>query len=867
MKILETNVYEGRNIYSHKKCIKIIVDLEEHYDTPSKDISGFNNKLLAKVPNLYTHRCGIDEEGGFVKRLHEGTYLAHICEHIIIAIQNTIGIEVAYGKSREIKRNIYFIVFQYECSKTALDIARLAVDLINSLIRNEDLDIDNRIDRIKATYRNEMIGPSTKEICDAARRKGLPIISILNGEMHQIGYGKQGRIIEGSITSNTSCIAVDISCNKSLTKELLIINNIPVANGCKIEDKALLSQYANSIGYPVVLKPESGNKAKGIILNIKNEIELVESFKKVEKKYNDLIIEKYYEGNDYRVCVVDYKVVAVARKIMPSVIGDGVKSIESLIKDINSSELRGEDHEKELTKIIIDEELKDIINKEGYTITSVLEKGRKINLRANSNLSKGGTSIDCTEIISEENKEICSRIAKIIGLDICGIDIRSKDISKSINDTGIILEVNASPGLRMHTRPQQGNSVGIGDYILDMLYKGEFKNIPVISITGTNGKTTTTRLIGNTLNRMGYFVGMTSTEGIYLNGKCIDYGDDTGVNSAKCVLFNKDIDIAVLETARGGIIRKGLAYDLADVAVVTNITEDHLGCDNINSMEDLCHVKSLVAEAVKPNGYVVINADDRWSKNIISRIKSNIIYFSKKYNNKYILENIKNNGIAVYIKNNAVYATNRGREYHIIDIVDIPITLNGVLDFNVENAMASCAALIGMGIDYSMIKIGLKNFELNSDENRGRFNIFDYNGIKVILDYGHNIEGYEKVLLAVNKISKGKKIGVVGMPGDRRDSSIKEVGKVISKYLDSVIIKEDINTRGRKRGEIAEIIKSSALESNCNIEVEVIYDEVEAFNKALNSSKEGDTLIVFFEKINPLKEILDKKSNLLNKKI
>ena len=862
MKILETNIYEGRNIYSHKKCMKLIVDLEEYYDTPSRDIDGFNKKLLAKVPHLYTHRCGIDEEGGFVKRLNEGTYLAHICEHIIIAIQNTIGIEVAYGKSREIKKNIYFIIFQYEYSKTALKIARLAIDLINSLINREEFNIDSRIDKIKAIYRDEMMGPSTKEICNAAKEKGLPIISILNGEMYQIGYGKQGRIIEGSITSNTSCISVDIACNKSLTKELLTINNIPVAKGYKIEDKKLLLEYANSLGYPLVLKPESGNKAKGIILNIKNEIELLEGFKRIEKQYNNLIIEKYYEGNDYRVCVVDYEVVAAAKKIVPSVMGDGISSIENLIDNINSSELRGEDHERELTKIIIDEELIYIINKEGYTIKSVLEKGKKINLRENSNLSNGGTSIDCTHIISKENKEICSRIAKVIGLDICGIDICSKDISKPITDNGVILEVNASPGLRMHTFPQEGNRIEIGKSILNMLYKGAFENIPVVAITGTNGKTTTTRLIGNTLNRMGYFVGMTSTEGIYLNGKCIDYGDDTGANSAKCVLLNKEVDVAVLETARGGIIRKGLAYDLADVAVVTNITEDHLGCDNINSMEDLCYVKSLVAEAVKADGYVVINADDKWSKNIIPRIKSNIIYFSKKYNNKYILENIKNNRIAVYIKENAIYATNRGNEYHIIDIADIPIALNGVLDFNIENAMASCAALIGMGIDYSMIKIGLVNFQLTSDENKGRFNIFDYNGTKVILDYGHNIEGYEKVLLAVDKISKGKKIGVVGMPGDRKDSSVREVGRLIAKYLDSVIIKEDINTRGRNRGEIAEIIKSGILEANCNTKIEIIYDEVEAFNKALKNSKEGDTVVVFFEKINPLKEILIKKSNI-----
>ena len=860
MKILESSIYEGRNIYSHKKCIKILVDLQGYCEIPSKDIVGFNDRLVKAIPELYKHRCGIDEEFGFIKRLEEGTYLAHICEHIIIAIQNTIGIDVAYGKSREIKDDIYYIIFQYEYTETAIEIMKLAINIINSLIENKEIRIEKQIEKIKKIYREEIIGPSTNEICSAAKEVGLPIMKIGNGEMYQIGYGKQGRIIEGSICSDTKCVGVDISCNKSLTKEILKTHNLPVPIGYKVYDRERLLDYAKDIGYPVVLKPENGNKAKGIILDIKNDKELLEAFDRDSEKYKDLMIEKYYEGNDYRVCVIDYKVVAVAQKIAPYVIGDGISNVEMLINDINRSEFRGEDHENRLTKVIINDDLINFIGKNGYDLESILEKGKSLVLRENSNISNGGTSIDCTDIISDENKEICVRAAKAIGLDICGIDICTKNIEKPMYNEGVILEVNASPGLRMHIYPQKGKKRAVGKAIINMMYKDNPINIPVIAITGTNGKTTTTRLINSTLNRMGYNTGMTSTEGIYLNNKCIDIGDDTGVDSARCVLFNKDVDIAILETARGGIIRKGLAYDLADVAVITNITEDHLGCNNVYTMEELCYVKSLVAEAVKDKGYVVINADDEWSKTVIPRIKSNIIYFSKYKDNKLILENIAKREIAVYLKESHIIVNNRGKEYEVITINDIPITLNGALEFNIENAMASCAALVALEIDYAMIKIGLKTYELNSIENNGRFNMYDYNGVRVVLDYGHNIDGYTKTLNALQNITKGKKIGVIGIPGDREDRVAYEVGKIAANKLDKIIIKEDIDRRGREKGEMANLLLNAILKENQNTDVKIIIDEVEALKEALKVAEKEDTIIVFFENIEPLRKIIMTKN-------
>lgn len=862
MKIIDSTVYDGRNIHSHKKCIMLEVDLEGYSETPSKDIKGFNDKLIDLLPILRTHRCGIDEEGGFVKRLREGTYLAHICEHMIIAIQNMLGIDLAYGKAREVEGDRYIIVYQYEYPKVGMEVARLAVDIINSFIYNSNISFKERLNIIKSILKDELIGPSSLEICNAAKEIGLPILKIGNSGFYQIGYGKQGRMIESAITCFTSCLSADISCDKLLTKEILKIQNLPVSKGDRVGNIISLLRSAEEIGYPVVLKPQFGSKGKDVILKISDDKELLKYYQKLKVQYNEILIEKYYEGDDYRVCVIGNKVVAVSKRIPPYIVGNGKSTIKELIEELNKDEFRGEDHEKPLTKVKIDDEVERTLLKNNYNINSILENEKKLFLRRNSNLSTGGTAIDYTDIISDENKEICIRVAKAIGLDICGVDICTKDISKSLMMEGAILEVNAAPGLRMHSYPTKGKCRNVGSEVINMMYNNNPKNIPVISITGTNGKTTTTRLISSTLSRMGYCVGMTSTDGIYVNGTCVDKGDDTGVESAKCILFNKDVEVAVLETARGGIIRKGLAYDLADVAIITNITEDHLGLDHINTMEELCGVKSLVAESVKKNGYVVINADDKWSKTIINRITANIIYYSTDFNNQLIRNSINNNHIAVYLKDNYICVNNYGKEYEIIDVKNIPITLNGTLEFNIENAMAACAALVALKVDYSMINIGLQKF--NSNDNSGRFNVYQYNGIKVILDYGHNIDGYTKVLSSLRRSTQGKIIGVIGVPGDRSNYAVKKIGEISSKYLDRIIIKEDKDRRGREIGEVSELIYEGIVNKNEDIEVRIILDELEAVKCALENSDLGDTIIVFFEKLDPLVKFIN--SNQCNDK-
>lgn len=858
MKIIQKRIYEGQNIYSHKKCIRLDVDLEGYSEIPSNEINNFNFNLVNLIPELKTHRCGIDEEGGFVKRLNEGTYLAHICEHIIIAIQNNLGIDAAYGKAREIKGEIYYVIVQYEYKNTVIEIASLAVDIINSLINQNPINFRGRMNIIKDILKNEQIGSTTKAICDAAKEYNLPVMQLGDSNIYQIGYGKKGRIIEASIGNKTACVGVDISCDKLLTKQLLQDQNIPVAEGGKVLNLIDLLQKAEKIGYPVVLKPQCGNKGQGVKLNIKNQRQLVSSYIDLKKKQKEIIIEKYFEGNDYRVCVVNYKVEAAALRIAPLVIGNGKDSIKRLIDIVNENPLRGEDHEKALTKIKIDSELIGNLLKRGFKLEYIPEKGEKVLLRENANLSTGGMAIDCTEEICEENIEFCINAAKALGLDICGVDICARDIGIPLErNNGVVLEINAAPGIRMHHFPSKGKPRNVGKAILKMLYDEKPKNIPVISITGTNGKTTTTRLISHVLRKMGNNVGMTSTDGIYLNDKCIHKGDDSGFKSARTILTNRDVEIAVLETARGGLVKKGLAYDLADVAIITNITNDHLGLDEINSIEELSMVKALVGEAVKSDGFVVVNADDKYSKTIINRFTAEKIYFSKSKENPLIKENISNGKIAVFVENNKICVINNNRKYEIISVEELPISYGGKLEYNIENAMAACAGLVGLKVDYCMISKGFMDFKLDDKFNRGRFNVYDCYDRTVILDYAHNIEGYKAVISSLKKI-KGKNnlIGVIGIPGDRKNDIGYAIGEICANNFDKIVIKEDKDKRGRRSGEIAELLKTAILNNNKDAKIKIRLDEVEALKHAIEVSEKGDIIVVFYEKLNPLLEFI-----------
>ncbi|MFV3012689.1 cyanophycin synthetase [Clostridium botulinum] len=859
MKIENIRVFEGRNIYSHKKCIRMDVDLEGYGNISSKEIEGFSKTLLNYVPELREHSCCVGRKGGFVERLYEGTYLSHICEHVIIALQNRIGIDVSYGKAREIEGERYYIIYQYKYKNMAIECGKIAVDLINNIINGKRYNIKTKTRELACLLKTEELGPSTLSIIQEAKKRNIPVTKIGEDSMFQLGYGIKGKTIEATICNSTSAVSVDIACDKLLSKNILMDQCIPVAEGYKVKNYIDLLFKAEKLGYPVVLKPRFGNQGKGVVVNIKNQKELVNAYSIINKKFQDIMIEKYINGKDYRACVVDGKVVAVAQRIPPYIIGNGKSTIYELIKELNRDERRGDGHEKPLTKVKIDKDLKNNIYKEGYTLGYILPNGYKLELRHNANLSTGGVAIDCTDLICNETREICERVAKAIGLNICGIDICCSDISKPLKENEGIMEVNAAPGIRMHQYPYKGKSRNVAKAIVGMMFKEYDGNIPIISITGTNGKTTTTRLIAHILSISGKKVGMTTTGGIYINNKCINKGDTTGYYSAKTVLTNKEVDVAVLELARGGLIRSGLPYDLADVGIITNVTEDHLGLGGIDTLEDMAYVKALVGEAVKKDGYVVINADDEASINIINRMKSKIILFTKNKNNPIIPQYLDNKNLVLYLDGDTIYLKKINKNEEIINVNKIPITLGGKLIYNVENAMAAIAALIALGLDVNTIRQGLESFS-NEEQNPGRFNMYNVHGTNVILDYGHNIQGYKVVLESIKKINHKRIIGVVGVPGDRTNSSTLKVGNICGENFDYIYIKEDRDKRGRIDGEIADLLKKGVLETGFkNSKLNIILDEEEALKKAIEFSNPGDLVIMFFEEFEPAANIVKDK--------
>lgn len=850
MKILKKTVYKGRNIYSHKKCIKAEADITDYSKIICSDISNFNFNLFKILPEL-------ENTKSFSEKIKSGAGISDIWAFCVITMQQKIGIDVSFEKAGMSDENVCYIAAEYKYKNTALEIITLAADLINALIKCRPINFSQRLEYIKNTVLiKELPGFTTQAICRAAKQYKMPVMEIENSGIYQIGYGKQGRIINGALSGKTSCIGADAAGDKILTKTILKTQCIPVPDGKKIFNVIDLLRTAEKIGYPVVLKPQYGNHGKNIKLNLKDEKELLKAYSVIIKDCKDIIIEKYISGKNYRVLVIDKKVTAVSEKKCPCVKGDGKDSVKILIDRLNNDKLRGISHEKPMTKVKFDEELDACLLKQNIDLNYIPEEGEKILLRETANLSAGASAENCTDKICQENKIFCIRAAEALNLDICGIDICASDISVPLDmQGGAVIEANASPGLRMHQAPLEGMAVDAGKAVVDMLYENHPENIPVISVTGTNGKTTTVRLIEYILRLSKITTGMTTTDGTFINGKCIHEGDDAGYKGAQTVLFNKNTEAAVLETARGGIIKRGLAYDLADVAVITNIKGDHIGLDGIKTKDDLRNVKSLAAEAVKKDGCVVINADDEESIKITDRIKSEIIYFSMNSENSFIKENIKNGKKAVFYKDGGIYISDKKKQFKIADEKEIPLLYNGILKFNTENIMAACAALAGLKTDFGLIRKGLETFNPNRD-NRGRFNIFKCLKRTIILDYGHNTEGYKAVFEALKNIKEYKKItGVIGVPGDRKDSSIQEIGKLCAENLDEIIIKEDKDKRGRDVGEVAVILRDAVKES-CGKKACICLDEYKAFKKAVSISKPEEAVIIFCEEIQPVLECI-----------
>ncbi|HEX2945128.1 MAG TPA: cyanophycin synthetase [Clostridia bacterium] len=862
MEIHQIQPFKGKNIYSLKPVIKAVVSLGELYDTPTKDIDMFNERLLTMLPGLANHVCGVGYEGGFGDRLREGTYLTHVTEHMVLELQSIMGYQVNYGKSRVTEDpTVYYMVFEYRNEKFAIECLLTAVNMVNSLIEGKLPDFGRVFHELSRMAAESDLGTSTGAIYAEAIKRNIPVHCLEHSSILQLGTGKYTRYLEASLTDSSGCVSVDLAGNKHLTKRILSEAGIPVPYGDIAYTPGSAAAIANCLGYPVVVKPYDANQGKGVFTNIRELKELEDAFRTAVQYSRAVIVEKYIPGKDYRLLVIDGKLVAAAERKPPVVNGDGSSTIKQLVEIENRNPLRGSDHEKPLTYIKIDEMSKQVLAKYGYDENSIPSMGDRVLLRYNGNLSTGGTARDCTEEVHPGIADLAVKAAELMNLDVAGIDITCEDISQPLTpQNGALIEVNAAPGLRMHIYPTEGTPRNVAGDILDMLYPaGSPCNIPIVSVTGTNGKTTVTRMIAHTLGLAGKVTGMTSTSGIYVGGECVLKGDNTGALSAARVLRDQRVEAAVLETARGGIIKRGLGYDAADVGVITNISEDHLGLDGINTLEDLAKVKALVIEAVKPEGHAVLNADDGMTPWLLQRIVCKPFLFSRDSNNPLIKKEIEKGNRVVYKKEDSIYSYNEGRETFIAKVDEIPITFGGKASCNIENSLAAAASLLALGISKAAIRKGITDFRPDVGSNPGRFNQFDMGGFTVMLDYGHNPAGYRAVADLMSSIDASGRTGIIGMPGDRMNGSIQEVGRFCGKAFDKIYIKEDNDLRGRDAGEVADLLYDSVISVGLDTgKVSVIYSEEKALETAIMDAKQGELVVMFYEDLESALKVIEK---------
>ncbi|HCX79949.1 MAG TPA: cyanophycin synthetase, partial [Firmicutes bacterium] len=720
VRLIESRHFPGINIHCLQPVLEAVVDLEELTDIETSEFPDFSPALVKILPGLKEHTCGIGRQGGFWLRLQKGTYFGHVAEHTAIELLNLAGYNSSYGKTRVVEGGVYKIVIQCHWPKTALLALEMAMKLVTDLLQGLNPD-SPEIEKLERQLAREMPGPSTQAIIDAASSRGIPVTLLGQGSLIRLGTGVYRQYIEATVTSRTSCIGVDMACDKTLTKKILANALIPTPLGEIAQDEEDAVAIAREMGKTAVVKPCDGNQGKGVSLNLVREAQVRAAYKVAENYGSKVLVEEQIFGRHYRLLVVNNKVVAASERFPARVTGDGNNSIKDLIEIENRNPLRGEEHEKPLTRIKVDQIVFNVLARQNLTMNYIPALGEVIDLRDNANLSTGGTAADVTDLVHQENIELACRIARLLCLDIAGIDIVTEDISQPLlAGKGAVIEVNAAPGIRMHLFPAQGASRPVGDAIVDYLFPWQRPHsIPLVSITGTNGKTTVSRLVAYVLRRQGKTVGLTCTDGIYIGDICINAGDNTGPISADVVLSDPAVEVAVLETARGGLVRRGLGYSEAVVAVVTNIANDHLGCDGINTLEELCHVKALVVETVSEDGWAVLNADDNRAAAMADSCPGRVIYFSCQPKNQILARHLAAGGRGVMLIEDKIYLA-KGKNAEVLsDIPSLPITFAGAARYNVANCLAAAGALWAMGVDKEDIISGMREFDGADNPGRG----------------------------------------------------------------------------------------------------------------------------------------------------
>jgi cyanophycin synthetase len=864
VKLIETRVYRGPSPYGYRPVIRLTLDLETLEQAPSNTIPGFVDRLVGEVPTLVEHGCSYGERGGFLRRLRDGTWIGHITEHMAIELQCLAGTPVTYGKTRSAGREgVYHVIYSFEDEQVGRRAGDVALRYLRSLLPEgfpdriePTVSLQTELDELARLAERVALGPSTRALVEEAKRRGIPTLRLNDRSLVQLGWGIHQQRIQATVTSRTHHIAVEIAQDKQLTSSLLERAGLPVPKHEQALSADEAVEIAHRIGFPVVVKPMDLSHGRGVAINLKDDAAVSDAWEKAYELSSDVLVESFCPGNDHRVLVIDGKVAAVAERVPGHVVGDGSHTLRELVDLVNSDPRRGVGHEKVLTRIEIDHQAERLMKIGGVTQASVLPKGVVFALRSTGNLSTGGTAVDKTQVIHPDNAAIAIRAAKMVGLDVAGIDLICEDISKSVREYGgVIVEVNAAPGFRMHVAPTVGAPRNVAAPVLDMLFPNSAPaRIPTAAITGTNGKTTTSRMVAHILKMSGLRVGLTTTDGIYIDGERILKGDMTGPWSARVVLTDPTVEAAVLETARGGILREGLGWDRCDVGCVLNVSADHLGLGGVETVEDLAFIKRLVVEVVRDTGTSVLNADDPLTVAMAENAEGRLMYFSRSAANEEVRRHVQAGGRAAVIEhgvNGEMLSIYDGDRHIPVTWTHlIPATLEGKAKFNVENALAAASIAYSMGVSLEQIRQGLRTFTTSFFQAPGRCNVFDEHPFRVIVDYGHNPAAIRKMVELVKSLRHKRAIGVMMAPGDRRDDAIREVGEVGAQAFDIIVAKEDSVRRGRAEGEVARLLCEGARRGGVpEAGLHELPSEARAVEFAMKLAEPGDLVVIFADDV------------------
>jgi len=856
MKIGKVRALRGPNRWGRFCAVEAEVSLEGEEDSGEK----VHLALLPHIPSL--SRFGIPAS------------VAEGISHVALALQIEAGSHVNNGCANFVKEEgIWLVVTEYEVEGAGKEAVSSAFDLVAGVLQGKEPDVRPMIEKVRAVFLDEKFGPSTGSIVEAAKRRMIPHIRLNEGSLVQLGYGAKQKRIWASETFRTSAVGEAIAQDKELTKRLCFAVGAPVPEGFVVKSREEAWEKAQALGCDVVVKPRYGNQGKGVSVGVRGAEEVMMAYDLASKFGKEVIVERQVIGNDYRLLVVGKEVVAAAMRVPPTVIGDGVRTVKELVEELNSDPRRSDGHATVLSKVKLDDVAVATLAKQGLSIDSVPQKGQKVLLRNNANLSTGGMAVDVTDAVHEETRRLAFLAAQVIGLDVCGIDIVCKDIARPLGEqSGALLEVNAAPGLRMHLEPAIGTPRPVGEAIVSTLFAPDDNGrIPLVAVTGTNGKTTTVRLIAHFLALCGKRVGMTCSDGVYVGGKRIEAGDCSGPKSARRILMNPMVEAAVLECARGGIVREGLGFDYCDVGVVTNIGRgDHLGMAHIHTVEEIARVKRVVVEAVAPWGFAVLNADDPLSAEMAGHCKGKVIFFSFSKENKFIQDATRRGDLAIFVAQDSIVAK-RGNVELVFPLEHIPIALGGRVPFEMQNVMSAIGAGIALGIEPSILMQGLASFKPDASIVPGRFNVFDYNGATVIADYGHNPDAIEALVQAVNHLPARKRVVVISGAGDRRDEDLRKQTEILSEVFDEVVLYEDKCNRGRPEGEVVNIMKQGLLSRQWKGRLVEVKGEFKAIEEGLERLEPGDFGLILVDQVEDSLMFIQNKvwgnSSALSKKV